>query len=180
MRVLIYTVLITGLIFAFAGRTQALEKPDHYVPPGTGTAHVSMVLVEKSKRSLSLLDRNGYEIKRYRISLGNNPVGKKTENGDGRTPEGRYIIDTRNDNSAYYLSLRVSYPNEEDKRQARKRGVDPGNDIFIHGLPNGKTWQWWKYNTDRDWTQGCIGVNNADIEELWTLIPDGTPIVIQP
>jgi murein L,D-transpeptidase YafK len=175
-----FLIVLSFFILTIPGLNgaMALDKPDHF--HSYQESPVAMVLVEKSKRLMTLLDRNGYEVKRYRISLGNNPVGTKIQNGDGRTPEGRYIIDARNDNSAYHLSLRISYPNEADKRRAKKLGVDPGSDIFIHGLPNGKSWQWWKYNTDRDWTQGCIAVTNADIEELWHMIPDGTPIVIQP
>jgi murein L,D-transpeptidase YafK len=111
-------------------------------------------------------------LKTYRIVLGDAPVGHKTQQGDERTPEGRYRITFRNDKSRFHLSLRVSYPNEADRAQARRRGVDPGGDIMIHGgTPPGYR---------RDWTDGCIAVTNDEMEEVWRLVPVGTPIRIDP
>ncbi len=135
------------------------------------------ILVLKSKRQLMLM-RAGKVLKTYRISLGFSPRGAKTRRGDGRTPEGRYSIDARNPRSRFTLGLHVSYPNPSDRAQARKRGVDPGGNIMIHGLPNGRPSNWKKQHTD--WTAGCIAVNNSAIREIWHAVPDGTPIEIRP
>jgi murein L,D-transpeptidase YafK len=129
------------------------------------------IQVDKSERRMELL-RNGKVIRTYRILLGDAPVGHKRQQGDERTPEGRYRITFRNDKSRFHLSLRVSYPDNADREQARVRGVDPGGDIMIHGgTPPG----YW-----RDWTDGCIALTNRQIEEVWRLVPVGTPITIWP
>ncbi|KAF1707230.1 L,D-transpeptidase family protein [Pseudoxanthomonas sacheonensis] len=129
------------------------------------------IRVFKSTRRMELL-RAGKVLRAYRIALGDTPVGPKRQQGDERTPEGDYRITYRNPQSRFHLSLRVSYPNRADREQARKRGVDPGGDIMIHGsTPPGYT---------RDWTDGCIAVTNAQIEEIWRLVPVGTPIRINP
>lgn len=136
------------------------------------------ILVEKAKRQLHLI-REGKILKTYPIALGGNPLGTKTEEGDQKTPEGLYFIDGRNPDSAYHLSLRISYPNAADKAQAKARGVSAGFDIMIHGRPNGSTspdsphWA-------RDWTAGCVAVDDAQIEEIWASVSDGTPIEIRP
>jgi len=113
-------------------------------------------------------------VRSYRIALGRDPSGHKLREGDGRTPEGRYTIDRRNPKSAYYLSLHISYPNEEDRERARAAGVDPGGDIMIHGQPNGGM------KREGDWTQGCIAVTDAEMDEIWSLVKDGTIIEIGP
>ena len=127
--------------------------------------------VYKAQRKLDLL-RDGKVIRTYRMVLGGAPVGHKRQQGDERTPEGRYRITFRNDKSRFHLSLRVSYPNEADRRQARARGVDPGGDIMIHGGTPA-------YFTG-DWTDGCIALRNADMEAVWQRVPTGTPIRILP
>lgn len=119
----------------------------------------------------------GQRYREYDISLGNSPVGHKEQEGDARTPEGRYSIDYRNPDSSYHLSLHINYPKKRDKKNAQQRGYDPGGDIFIHGLPNGEELANTKYKA-RDWTAGCIAVENRDIEEIWALVKDGTPIEI--
>jgi murein L,D-transpeptidase YafK len=141
-------------------------------------ARADRVLVEKSARRLTLY-RADVPIATYRIALGGTPVGDKQRRGDGRTPEGRYVIDRRNAASRYHLSLHISYPDASDRADARRRGVDPGGDIFIHGLPNGFVAAM-ATSLRRDWTLGCIAVGNADIEALWRLVADGTPIEIRP
>ena len=127
--------------------------------------------IDKSERRMRLL-REGKVIGSYRIVLGDAPGGQKHRQGDERTPEGEYRINERNPNSAFHLSLRVSYPNEHDRRQARERGVDPGGDIMIHG----GTSPWWR----EDWTDGCVAVSDAEIEEIWSRVPSGIPIRIDP
>lgn len=110
------------------------------------------------------------------IQLGDAPQGHKQFEGDERTPEGRYLIDYGNPRSAYHLSLHISYPNAADKAFAESRGKSPGGDIFIHGQPNGLV----GVRGMGDWTDGCIALSNPEIEELWTLVRDGTPIEITP
>jgi len=134
-----------------------------------------LIVVDKSERTL-VLYAAGRPVKVYRgLQLGDAPEGHKRFEGDERTPEGRYTIDTRNPASAYHLSLRISYPDAGDRAYATARGRSPGGEIFIHGQPN------W-LPTGRlpgDWTDGCIAVSNAEIEELWRAVPDGTPIEIR-
>ena len=135
---------------------------------------VNLVVLYKSTRQLVLFN-DQTPIRTYKVKLGNQPVGDKQQSGDGRTPEGTYFIDRRNGNSAYHLSLGISYPNEQDRAEAEAMGVDPGGDIFIHGGPT-RFWDRFK----RDWTAGCIAVSDRDIEEIWSLVQIGTPIVIVP
>jgi murein L,D-transpeptidase YafK len=150
------------------------------VPFDLDDVRAAEIRVYKSERRMDLLDAKGNPLRSYQVSLGKNPVGHKARAGDGRTPEGKYFIDARNDKSNFFLSLRLSYPSRSDRTRAKKDGVSPGGDIFIHGLPNGKSWMFWKYNKKRDWTNGCIAVDNDEIKEIWNLVADGTPIVIEP
>lgn len=129
------------------------------------------IVVDKSERRMQLF-RNNMVIRTYSILLGDAPVGHKRQQGDERTPEGEYRISGRNPNSRFHLSLRVSYPNQADRKQAAARGVDPGGDIMIHGgTPAGYR---------RDWTDGCIALSDKQIEEVWSLVPTGIPIRIDP
>ena len=136
------------------------------------------VLIEKAARRLTLY-RDGKILKTFRIALGRNPVGKKTTEGDRRTPEGRYSIDRRKPNSRYHRSLHISYPNAAQIEAAKAVGIDPGGMIMIHGQPNGFGWWGWLLQLV-DWTDGCIGVTDSDMDEIWTRVPDGTPIEIEP
>jgi murein L,D-transpeptidase YafK len=137
------------------------------------------IIVEKGARRMSLLLKNGSEVASYRIALGSAPAGDKQQEGDGRTPEGPYTIDFKNARSRFHLSLRVSYPNAQDREAARQRGVTPGGDIMIHGLPRGLG-ALGVLHLERDWTDGCIAVTNAEIEEIWALVDTGTAIEIRP
>ncbi len=167
-------VLALGLV----GYTAAMARV------GSGTAppmaplseQADEIRVDKSERRLDLL-RAGQPIRSYGISLGAAPAGHKAREGDERTPVGRYVIDWRNPNSIAHLSLHISYPNAEDRARAEAAGHSPGGDIMIHGIANG--WGWlgglhllW------DWTNGCIAVTDAQMREIWALVPDGTPIII--
>jgi len=136
------------------------------------------ILVLKSERKLMLLD-HGRLLKTYRIALGSEPVGPKTRQGDHRTPEGLYVIDRRNPRSQFHRALHISYPSAQDRARARRLGVSPGGDIFLHGLPNGQGWIG-AAHTLHDWTDGCIAVTDEEIEEIWRAVPDGTPIEIRP
>ena len=139
--------------------------------------NVDKVLVDKSARLLYLM--SGTEVLRqYDISLGDNPIGHKLKEGDEKTPEGNYVLDWKNPNSRYFRSIRISYPNHRDQAQAREGGYSPGGNIFIHGLPNKKR-PFGAQFTGRDWTDGCIAVNdNAQMSEIWELLEMGTPIEI--
>ncbi|MDR2872531.1 MAG: L,D-transpeptidase family protein [Xanthomonadaceae bacterium] len=141
---------------------------------------ITQVIVHKGERYMDLF-AGETRIRRYAIRLGGSPEGAKTRQGDRKTPEGDYQIDWRNPNSRYYKSLHISYPNATDRRQANTRGVDPGGDIMIHGLPNAMNREeYYHYIGERDWTDGCIAVSNAAMDELWILIRNGTPIQIRP
>lgn len=140
-----------------------------------GAARASFILVDKSDRTLTLYD-GGTVLKAYTgLQFGDAPSGHKQFEGDERTPEGRYIIDTRNPNSAYHLSLRISYPNPQDRAYAASLGRSPGGDIFLHGQPNALP----DGRLPGDWTDGCIALSNDEIEELWRAVADGTPIEIR-
>lgn len=141
------------------------------------TGKAGRILVDKSERTLVLIT-DGRPVKSYPIALGLNPTGHKRYEGDKRTPEGIYLIDGKNSNSAYHLSLHISYPNERDVRTARERGWEPGGQIMIHGRPTGLVKTSNKY--DVDWTDGCIAVSNTAIEEIWALVDEGTLIEIRP
>jgi murein L,D-transpeptidase YafK len=138
-----------------------------------GVFQVNRVVVHKGRRELVLL-HGASVVRSYRIALGRDPLGHKQQEGDGRTPEGRYTIDRRNPKSAYHLSLHISYPNETDRERAAAAGVDPGRDIMIHGMPNdGRA-------CAGDWTQGCIAVTDSEMDEIWELVPDGSAVEIYP
>lgn len=140
-------------------------------PLAPASQRADEIHVVKHQRRMDLL-RDGKVIRSYSIRLGDQSRGHKRQQGDERTPEGRYTITYRNPKSAFHLSLRISYPNAADRAQARARGVDPGGDIVIHGgTPPG----YW-----RDWTDGCIALMDKQMEEVWSLVPTGTPIVIDP
>lgn len=144
---------------------------------------IDIIHVYKSQRYL-ILEHQHNMIRRYPIRLGFNPIGHKVQEGDGKTPEGRYIIDWRNPQSSFYKSLHVSYPNAKDQQKARQLGVSAGGDIMIHGsattkqvkaLPN-----LMHYFPQKDWTWGCIAVRNMDIDEIWQLVNNETVIEIHP
>jgi murein L,D-transpeptidase YafK len=118
-------------------------------------------------------------LREFKVALGRGGLGPKVQQGDGRVPEGNYIIDARNPNSAFHLSLRISYPSAQQARAAAARGIDPGGNIMIHGLPNGMS-ALGDAHPLGDWTEGCIAVTNSEIEWLWRSVLDGTPIFITP
>lgn len=147
-------------------------------PPTAGALNgpVDRILIEKSARRMTAY-RQGEALKTYTIALGFAPVGHKTRQGDGRTPEGVYRIDRKNKKSAYHLSLGLDYPRAKDRAAAARAGVSPGGDIFIHGAPNqlppGAA-------LPKDWTAGCIAVTDPEIEELFAATPLGVEVEIRP
>jgi len=140
--------------------------------------HADRVVVLKKQRTLQLLSE-GKAIKSYKVALGGDPVGPKTRQGDHKTPEGVYILDSRNPHSHFHKAIHISYPNARDRAAARAKGVSPGGDVFVHGLPNGYGWVGASHRV-KDWTDGCIAVTNEEIEEIWRAVADGTPIEIRP
>ncbi len=137
-----------------------------------GIGPVDRVVVHKAERRLYLM-RAGRVLAWVPVSLGREPVGPKRQRGDLRTPEGEYVLDWRQPSSRFHRAIHISYPGAEDLAQAFARDVDAGGDIFIHGTPD-------PVLLDRDWTNGCIAVANPDIDIIWDVVPDGTPITILP
>ena len=137
---------------------------------------IDKVYVNKSERVLKLLSGDKV-IKSYHIALGDNPAGHKRQQGDERTPTGSYKLDYKNENSKYYRSIHVSYPNAADKAQAKKRGVSPGGDIMIHGQKNGFG-HLASITQQRDWTDGCIAVTDEEMDEIMSIYKAGMPIEI--
>jgi murein L,D-transpeptidase YafK len=136
------------------------------------------ILILKKDHLLELL-AHGNVIRTYKVALGQGGLKPKEREGDARTPEGHYVIDSRNAASAYHKALHVSYPSAEDRRRAAKLGVSPGGAVMIHGLPNGKGWIGVGHRL-YDWTLGCIAVTDEEIDEIWKLVPVGAPVEIRP
>lgn len=163
----------------FGGAILASILAYAWFPPAPGPKQIpDRVLVLKSEHKLVLL-KQGKELRAYPIALGRNPMGAKNRSGDGRTPEGIYILDSRNSRSGFHLAMHVSYPNQEDRKRAVAEGVEPGGDIMVHGIKNGLGWIG-RYHRWVDWTNGCIAVTNPEMDQIWTAVPDGTPIEIRP
>jgi len=164
--------ILTGLaLFVLCGLCLAQNA----VAPNLRADHV---LVLKRSRTLQLLS-HGKVIKIYKVALGGDPLGPKTRQGDHKTPEGLYVLDFRNAHSQFYKSIHISYPNARDRAEARKNGVSPGGDVFVHGLPNGYGAIGAAHRL-KDWTDGCVAVTDEEIDEIWRVVADGTPIEIRP
>ena len=136
------------------------------------------IIIVKSSRTMTLMSGERV-LKTYKVALGTEPVGAKQKHGDHKTPEGNYIIDAKNPHSQFHLSLHISYPNAADRQRARKLDVSPGGDIMIHGLMPQYAWMGAQHR-ETDWTDGCVAVTNAEIEEIWELVPVGTRVEIRP
>jgi murein L,D-transpeptidase YafK len=143
-----------------------------------GFPTADFVIIEKAARKLHLL-QNGKAFRTFKIALGIRPVGDKKKEGDFKTPEGKYLLDIRNKDSDFFLSIRVSYPNATDRQEAKKLGADPGGAIMIHGQPNEPSQSEVYYQT-QDWTNGCIAVSNSDMIDIWLMTGENTPIEILP
>ena len=171
------TSFISSAIRRRASRGPALP-PHIRGNPNAVEVYADSIVVEKSRHTMTLYNQ-GTPVRIYFIALGQNPLGDKIGRGDNRTPEGLYYIEGHNPGSKYHLSLKVSYPNAQDVAEAGARGLAAGGDIMIHGLPKGFE-KMGAEHRQRDWTNGCIAVTNAEIEEIWTAIPDGAAIHIKP
>jgi murein L,D-transpeptidase YafK len=148
------------------------------VAPLPEGAAADLVVVEKRARTLTLY-RGGAALRSYRVSLGARPEGHKEREGDERTPEGRYVLDARKENSAFHRALHVSYPDPDDAARAAARGESPGGAIMVHGLPDRAPFVG-RLHRLADWTDGCIAVTNREMDEIWRAVPVGTPIEIRP
>lgn len=152
-----------------------LSLPPAPLPRGT---RADLLVVTKSARRMDVYS-HGSVLRSYVIALGHDPVGPKRREGDHRTPEGRYLIDWHNPYSAYHRSLHVSYPSSADSARASMAGASPGGEVMIHGTRDSSAWLG-RLHLVPDWTDGCIAVSDAEIDELYRIVPDGTPIVIRP
>jgi murein L,D-transpeptidase YafK len=151
--------------------------PDTPVLPETAlSGDIDLILIEKSARRLTLI-QNGLPVRIWPVALGFSPAGDKEREGDGRTPEGSFAIDRRNDGSGYHLSLGLNYPLPKDIQRAQAGGYSPGGDIMIHGQPNAVPEP---LLVPGDWTAGCIALTNAQMREIWAHAPIGTKVEIRP
>jgi murein L,D-transpeptidase YafK len=141
-------------------------------------AQANLVVVTKSARRLDLY-RGGSLLKSYSVSLGGHPLGPKQRQGDGKTPEGQYVLDYRNPGSSFHRALHISYPGPADRAAARLSGVDPGGQVMVHGIANGLGWLG-RLHLALDWTDGCVAVTNQEMDEIWRAVPAGTRIVLKP
>ncbi|MCE5973227.1 L,D-transpeptidase family protein [Sinirhodobacter sp. WL0062] len=157
-----------GLLAACGDSAQVAQKFHSYSGPP-----ITQVQVHKAARVMYLFSEQTL-VREYKVALGGNPVGKKEFEGDGKTPEGLYFINRRNPNSAYHLSLGISYPNPQDTAFAEAQGKKPGGDIFIHGRA-GKD-----RGRGKDWTAGCVAVTDPEIEEIYAMVANGTPVFLFP
>jgi len=162
--------LVSGILLLFAAGPSLLAQ--------NASVSVDRVVVYKHARKLVLLS-GGKELRSYKVALGGEPVGAKTRHGDHWTPEGVYVLDSRNPNSHFYKAFHISYPGPKDIAAAKKSGVSPGGDIMLHGLPKEYAWVG-KTHVLHDWTDGCIAVSNEEMDEIWKLVRVGTPIEIKP
>jgi murein L,D-transpeptidase YafK len=169
---------IQSVVGSFCPILSDLAKSSQRRAPAS-KINADFIVVDKSRKLLHLLRENRV-IRTYDVALGKNPKGHKTQQGDNKTPEGLYMIDWKNPNSDFHLSLHINYPNAKDREQARRRGVDPGGDIFIHGLPNESWKRPFLGHPKNNWTRGCVAVTNQEIEEVFSMVLKNTPIELCP
>lgn len=168
---MILSIVLGTLLFINFYYPQNIEN-------STPISKIDEILVKKNDRTMTLY-QDHQAIRTYRIALGFNPIGHKEKEGDGRTPEGQYVISAKNPTSQFHLSLKISYPSMRDRLKALVKGVNPGGDIMIHGLMPSIGWVS-KLHTMKDWTRGCIAVTNQEIEEIYGAVEVGTRVTIQP
>ena len=179
IRKVMASVLIVLLMIALAFIGVDYLQIRRRVPqPVAADEQADLIRIDKAQRTLTLL-RGSKVIRTYRVSLGHDPVGRKTQEGDGQTPEGQCTIDSRNSRSHFHLALHLSYPAAGDRADAQRRGVAPGGDVMIHGLPNGLGWLD-GLHLQRDWTDGCIAVTNGEMDDIWAHVATGTEVKIFP
>ena len=160
-----FVILALGLLLGTAANATIMPKAD-------------LVVVKKSQYSLTLYSK-GVALKRYWVALGPNPKGAKVREGDYKTPEGRYLLDYKKTDSNYYKAFHISYPSVADMKRAQQMGVNPGSQVLLHGQRKGSIMSDQTLQRS-NWTNGCIALINADMDELWDSIEPGTPIEIRP
>jgi murein L,D-transpeptidase YafK len=169
IRAILAVILALNLFAGAADAKTIIKRVPAYHGP-----EITQILIDKSARKMYLLSGKK-TVRKFKIDLGFSPNGHKSEQGDGRTPEGLYFIDRVNTNSRYFLSLGINYPNNKDRELADAAGVDPGGDIFIHGGP--------RYRGERgkrDWTAGCVSVSDREMGWVYSMVKLGTPVFIKP
>jgi len=159
-------VVVIGITLRFSGSHGPLAQ------------HASKVLVLKTDHKLLLLDGGNNVMRTYSIAIGRGGIEPKQHQGDHKTPEGFYVIDRHKANSRFHRALHISYPNDADRQRAQELRVDPGGDIMVHGIQNGLGWLG-PLHRGVDWTDGCIAVTDIEIDEIYSAVPDGTPIEIR-
>jgi murein L,D-transpeptidase YafK len=167
-------IISVVLILWWTPAVSALPPPDLQSQP----QKVDRIVIVKSMREMTLM-RDGKPVKTYKVALGTEPVGAKQRQGDHKTPEGNYLIDSKIEHSEFHHALHISYPSVADRERARKLGVSPGGDVEIHGLGAKYGWVGARHRLV-DWTDGCIAVTNEEIDEIWPMVPVGTPVEIRP
>jgi len=146
--------------------------------PVSAEETVDLVRVLKAERKMQLITK-GKVIREFHVALGGNPEGHKRKEGDKRTPEGRYMLDYKKSDSAFYKAIHISYPNAADTERAKKAGVSPGGQVMVHGQKNGLGWLAF-FTQLFDWTNGCVALNNSDMDEVWSFVEAGMPIELVP
>ena len=182
---MLHAVLFAAMVIGASDDPPAKRPAVKHVPResasrvgGGPVGLADSIVIDKGARRMTLYHL-GRPIRAYQVALGGNPVGDKIAAGDRRTPEGLFSIEARNPNSQYHLSLKISYPDARARRRAEALGVNPGGNIMIHGLPNGRG-DVGAYHRTADWTNGCVALTDEEIEEIWTAVPIGTPVHIKP
>jgi murein L,D-transpeptidase YafK len=177
LHVLLVSVLSANMIVATPTPTLGLVAASAMLtPPRLGL--VDSIVVEKKAHTLTLF-RDGKPTHTYLVALGSKPQGDKLRAGDNRTPEGIFYIDSRQPNSKYHLALHISYPDAVHRARSQAAGAEPGGDIMIHGLPNGLGKAGASHRL-ADWTNGCVALTDEEIEQIWSVVPIGTPVEIKP
>lgn len=168
-------ILLAAIVILFAALNCLLCRAQSHTSP---RQNVDRIIVVKSTRTMTLMS-GGKVFKTYKVALGTVPVGAKEKQGDHKTPEGEYFVQAKIPSSRFHKALLVSYPNAADRARARKMRVNPGGEIEIHGLGSEFGWLG-ALHRQTDWTDGCIAVTNEEIDEIYSLVDDGTPIEIKP
>jgi murein L,D-transpeptidase YafK len=162
--------LVSVLLFPALGFNPAFS-------PATPQQHADQIIVVKSQHRMTLLSR-GVPLKVYQVALGSGGLEPKEREGDGRTPEGKYIIDSKNPNSLFHIAFHISYPDAADRARAKQAGVSPGGNVMVHGVE--KKYEYLgALQSSYDWTEGCIALSNPQLDEFAKLVPIGTPIEIR-
>ncbi len=167
-------IVSTAVILSWTPVFSAILPPDAHSQP----QKVDRIVIVKSAREMTLMS-GGKPVKTYKVALGTQPVGAKQRQGDHKTPEGNYVIDSKIENSEFHHALHISYPSAADRERARKLGASPGGDVEIHGLGAKYGWVGARHRLV-DWTDGCVAVTNEEIDEIWPMVPVGTPVEIRP